>query len=224
MNRRQTEDLQIIYYKLLDGLSLKSGGKVCESSFNNYITAKYLLDKNIYDTVYALTYDMSGVPENIIPLKVDMSVAQTMRRMRADTHISLGGTFMFQPIHDVVYALHGSLNVGGRLVLSSYPKVYDSQGRDVLAMLSDASQMPVRDKLTRWALTVSNSVHNLFMNIKTEELICDASVSEVQSLFGSETFNRYLFKNETEHEMFFEPLSEEQKYYMSWTIIRGLRI
>jgi len=224
LNRRQTEDLQIIYYKLLDGLLLKPGGKVCESSFNNFFTAKYLADKKIFDTVNALTYDMSSVPENVNPMKVEMSVAQTMRRARVDTHVSLGGSFVFQPIHDVVYALHGSLNVGGRLVLSVYPKIYDSQGRDVLAMLSDAAKLPVKDKLSRWSVTVSNAIHNLFMNIKTEELICDSSVSEVQSLFGSDVFNRYLFKNETEHEMFFEPMSEEQKYYMSWTIIRGLRI
>ncbi len=224
MNERQLEDNQLTYYKLLDGLLLKSGGRVCDSSYNNYITAKYLADKNLFDTIYTLTFDRLENTDKIVPVKVDMSTAQAMRRLRVDTHISLGGTFMFQPVHDVVYALHGSLNVGGRLALAVYPNIYDSQGRDVLAMLSDHAQQPVKDKLRRWSVTVENSIQNLFMNIRTEEIISDTSIHEITSLFGSESFHRFMFKNEVEHEMFFEPLSDEQKYYMSWKIIRGLRI
>lgn len=224
MSNRQTEDIQLTYFKLLDGLLLKAGGRVCESSFNNYITAQYLEDKNIFDSIFTLTYDRMLTTNKIMPVKVEMSVSQAMRRLRVDTHLCLGGTFMFQPIHDVVYALHGSLTVGGRLVIGVYPKIYDSQGRDVLAMLSDRAQLPIKDKLKRWALTVSNSIQNLFMNVKTEEIISDVSISEITSFYGSEGFNRFLFRNETEYELFFEPLSDEQKYYMSWNIIRGLRI
>ena len=224
MENRQTEDNRLTFYKLLDGLLLKSGGRVCESSFNDYITARYLSDKNLFDTIYTLTYDRLENSAKISPVKVDMSVAQAMRRLRVDTHISLGGTFMFQPIHDVVYALHGSLNVGGRIALAVYPNIYDSQGRDVLAMLSDHAQQPIKDKLKRWSVTVENAVTNLFMNISTEEIISDTSIHEITSLFGSDSFHRFLFRNEVEHEMFFEPLSDEQKYYMSWNIIRGLRI
>lgn len=224
MKNRQNEDNQLTYYKLLDGLLMKSGGRVCDSSFNDYVTARYLADKNLFDTVYTLTFDKLENSDKIVPVKIDNSVAQAMRRLRVDTHISLGGTFMYQPVHDVVYALHGTLSVGGRLIIGVYPNIYDSQGRDVMAMLSDRAQMPVKDKLRRWSVTIENSIHNLFNNIKAEEIISDASIGEITSLFASDSFHRFLFKNEVDHEMFFEHLSEEQKYYMSWKIIRGLRI
>jgi hypothetical protein len=65
---------------------------------------------------------------------------------------------------------------------------------------------------------------NLFVNLKTEEVIADASIGEIITLFASEHYKSQLFKNSKEFEKFFQPLSAEQKYYMSWNIIRGIRL
>ncbi|MGD9808609.1 MAG: hypothetical protein AB7E76_12650 [Deferribacterales bacterium] len=224
MSYRGLEDTHLTYYKLLDGMDIRTGGKVCDSSFNEFVTAKYLAEKNLFDTVYALTLDRMIVQDKIEPLRCGPMVAQTMRRVRVDAHISLGGTFNFIPVHDVTHALHSTLNVGGSIYLAVYPNIYDSQGRDVLMMLSDHAQVPVKDKLVRWAVTVQNSVTNLFIKIKNEEVICDTTVGEIISLFSAEHYKNQLFRSRPEYEKFFQKLSLDQKYYMSWNVIKGMKV
>jgi len=218
------EEARLTYYKLLDGLDIRSGGKCCDTSFNDFVTAKHLAEKNLFDNVFALTQSRMIVQEGITPIKVEAMIAQSIRTVRVDSHISLGGAFTFQPVHDVVHALHASLNVGGRLTIAVYPNIYDSQGRDVLAMLSHKAQQPVKDKLHRWSVTVHNSIHNLFVNMQSEEIISDTNIEEIVSLFGSDSYRKYLFKNNAEFETFFAALSREQKYYMSWKVLKGVRL
>jgi hypothetical protein len=218
------EESHLTYYKLLDGLDITRGGKACDLSFNDFVTAKYLAEKNLFDTVYALTKSKMIVQEKIQPVKTELMIASDIRRLRVDSHVCLGGAFRFQPVHDVTYALHSSLNVGGRLVVAVYPNIYDSQGRDVLMMLSHRAHQPVKDKLHRWSTTVANSIHNLFVNLKTDDIISDTDIGEIISLFGSDNYRNYLFKNNAEFDTFFAALSREQKYYMSWKVLRGVRL
>lgn len=224
MSYRGLEDAHLTYYKLMDGLSIKPGGKVCDLSFNDFVTAKYLAEKNLFDLVYAMTTSRLIVQEGIEPVRCGPMIAQNIRRMRVDAHISLGGTFNFIPVHDVVHSLHSSLVAGGNITIAVYPNIYDSQGRDVLMMLSDHAQLPIKDKLARWAVTISNSITNVFVNIKTEDVIADSSIGEIISLFASEHYKSHLFKTGAEFEKFFQPLSSEQKYYMSWNVLKGLRL
>lgn len=223
MSYRGLEDTHLTYYKLLDGMNIRTGGRVCDSSFNDFVTAKYLAEKNIFDKVYALTVDKLIVQDRVEPLRCGPMIAQTLRRIRVDAHICLGGTFNYIPVHDVTHALHSSMNAGGALYISVYPNIYDSQGRDVLMMLSDHAQIAVKDKLNRWAVTVTNSITNLFMGLKTEEVICDSSVGEIISLFSAEHYKGQLFRSNNEYEKFFKPLSAGQKYYMSWNVLKGIR-
>jgi len=224
LSYRGLEDTHLTYFKLIDGLDIKNGGKVCDSSFNDFVTAKYLAENNLFDTVYALTINKLIVQEKIEPIRCGPMIAQNIRRLRVDTHICLGGTFSFIPVHDVVQALHSSTVAGGKLVLTVYPSIYDSQGRDVLMMLSERAQLPVKDKLSRWAVTIINSISNLYVNIKHDEVIADSSVGEIISLFAAENYRKQLFKTSSEFEKFFQPLSAGQKYYMSWNIVRGMRL
>lgn len=224
MSYRGLEDTHLTYYKLIDGMGLRHGGTICDLSFNDFVTAKYLAANKMFDRVYALTSSRMIVQEGIEPLRCGPMIAQDIRRLRVDAHISLGGTFNFLPVHDVVHALHSSLKAGGHLYLAVYPNVYDSQGRDVMMMLSHKSQLPVKDKLNRWAVTVTNSVTNLFKNIKQDQIIADSSIGEIITLFSAEHYKKQLFKTSSEFEKFFQPLSAEQKYYMSWNILKGIRL
>jgi len=224
LSYRGLEDTHLTYYKLMDGLGISTGGKICDSSFNDFVTAKYLAEQKIFDTVYALTTNRVIVQERVEPVRCAPMVAQTIRRFRTDAHICLGGTFNFIPIHDVTHAIYGSLMAGGKLYLAVYPNIYDSQGRDVLMMLSQKAQIPVKDKLARWSITVTNSITNMFMNIKEEEVIADSSIGEIISLFAAEHYKKQLFKTNKEFETFFQPLSAEQKYYMSWNVLKGMKI
>lgn len=224
LSYRGLEDTHLTYYKLMDGLGIKQGGKVCDLSFNDFVTAKYLAEKNLFDLVYAMTTNRMIVQERVEPVRCGPMIAQNIRRLRVDAHISLGGTFNFIPVHDVVHALHSSLMAGGRIIIAVYPNIYDSQGRDVLMMLSHYAQIPVKDKLVRWSTTVSNSITNLFVNIKNEEVIADSSIGEIITLFAGEHYKNQLFKTNAEFEKFFQPLSADQKYYMSWNVLKGLRL
>jgi len=224
LSYRGLEDTHLTYYKLLDGMEIRQGGKVCDSSFNDFVTAKYLAEKNLFDNVYALTINKMIVQDKIEPMRCGPMIAQTMRRVRVDAHICLGGTFNYIPIHDVTQALHSTLNVGGCIYIGVYPNIYDSQGRDVLMMLSDHAQVAVKDKLVRWAVTIENSITNMFVKIKNEEVICDSSVGEIISLFSAEHYKNQLFRSNAEYEKFFQKLSVDQKYYMSWNILKGIKI
>lgn len=224
MSYRGLEDTHLTYYKLMDGLGITTGGKVCDSSFNDFVTAKYLAEQNLFDYVYAMTTNRLIVQEGIEPVRSGPMIAQTIRKLRIDAHICLGGTFNYIPVHDVTHALHSSLNAGGRIYIATYPNIYDSQGRDVLMMLSQHAQQPVKDKLVRWAVTVNNSITNLFVNIKHEEVIADSSIGEIITLFAAEHFKNQLFKTSKEFEKFFQPLSADQKYYMSWNVLKGMRL
>jgi len=224
LSYRGLEDTHLTYYKLMDGLSIKPGGKICDTSFNDFVTARYLAEKNLYDMVYAMTTSKVIVQERIEPVRCGPLIAQNIRRLRVDAHISLGGTFNYIPVYDVIHALHSSLNAGGKIFMAVYPNIYDSQGRDVLMMLSQLAQLPVKDKLIRWSTTVFNSITNLFVNIKNEEVIADSSIGEIITLFAGENYKNQLFKNSKEFETFFQPLSMDQKYYMSWNVLKGLRL
>jgi hypothetical protein len=208
----------------MDGLNIRPGGRACDTSFNDFVTAKYLAEKALFETVYAMTTNKVIVQERIEPVRSGPMIAQSIRRLRVDAHICIGGTFNYVPVYDVIHALHSSLIAGGRIIIAVYPNIYDSQGRDVLMMLSQMAQLPVKDKLVRWSTTIHNSIANLFSNMKTEEVIADSGVAEIITLFSGEFYKEQLFKNNKEFEVFFQPLSTDQKYYMSWNVIKGMRL
>jgi hypothetical protein len=221
------EDIYLTYYKLLDGLDsiarLGMTGTV-DLSFNDFITARYLVDNMGYEDVTSIT-DLKMINYQYIkPLRLDRNLSFTLRKLRADLIISLGGTFRFQPIHDVAYSLHGCLNIGGRIIMAVYPNLYDKQGRDMLSAFSSGSGVPVHDKLGRWYSTLYNTMCNLFVNVKTDDVITDASADEVMSLFSTDCFYRYLFRESSEYDRFFTMLKDDREYVLSWKVINALKV
>lgn len=221
------EDTHLTYYKLLDGLDTSeklSLASVLDLSFNDFVTARYLVDNKGFRNVCSLTEMKTINYEGITPVRMERTLPVTLRRLRADMVISLGGSFRFQPLYDVAYAIYGSLNLGGRLVIAAYPAIYDKQGRDILGILSNMSSIPVREKLGRWYNNLFNTMSNLFVNIRTEQVLADTTVSEIMSIFGTEGFFKYLFKESSEFDKFFSGLSQNEEYYFSWKIIKGLKV
>ena len=221
------EDIHLTYYKLLDGIDTSANlgvSGVADLSFNDFVTARYLVDNKGFTSVSALT-DLKMINyEGINPVRIDRNLSFTLRKLKADLVISLGGTFRFQPVHDVAYALHGCLNIGGSLILAVYPTVYDRQGRDMLAAFSAVSGVPVRDKLGRWYSNLFNSMSNLFVNIRTEEVLSDTTSAEVMSVFSTDSYYRYLFRDNSEYDKFFSVIGESEGYVLSWKIIKGLKV
>ncbi|MCD8568872.1 MAG: hypothetical protein LRY50_11300 [Geovibrio sp.] len=221
------EDIHLTYYKLLDGIdtSVNLGvSGVVDLSFNDFVTARYLVDNKGFRSVSALT-DLKMINyEGINPVRIDRNLSFTLRKLKTDLVISLGGTFRFQPVHDAAYAIHGCLNVGGSVILAVYPTVYDRQGRDMLAAFSAATGIPVRDKLGRWYSTLFNTMSNLFVNIRTEEVLSDTTSAEVMSVFSTDSFYRYLFRDNTEYDKFFSLAGDGEGYILSWKIIKGLKV
>jgi len=227
MSYAAMEEAHLTYLKMLDGLEIPSGlgaSSVIDLSFNDFISAKYLVDKKEYMAVYTIS-DLKTINyQGIKPIRIERNLAYTLRKHRVDTIVSLGGSFRFQPIHDVVFALHSSLQVGGKLILAIYPEVYDDQGTDVLGFLSKKSELPVKSKLTRWNSTLFNSINNIFVNVRNENVITDASASEIKNLFTVDCFKNYLFKSKAEYENFFLHLEDNKRYYFSWKIIKALKV
>lgn len=221
------EDAHLTYYKLLDGLDTSGSltvSNVADLSFNDFVTARYLVDNRGFRDVTALT-DLKMISyDGINPVRIDRNISFTLRKLKADLVISLGGTFRFQPVHDAVYALHSCLSIGGKAILAVYPTVYDSQGRDMLGGFSAASGVPVRDKLGRWHSTLFNAMSNLFVNIKTEEVMTDTTTAEIMSVFSTDCFYRYLFRDNNEYDKFFSNIAEAERYVLSWKIIKGLKV
>lgn len=221
------EDTHLTYYKLLDGLDTSGSlgvSNVADVSFNDFVTARYLVDNRGFTDVTSITDLKMIVYNGINPVRLDRNISFTLRKLKADLLISLGGTLRFQPVHDVVYAMHNCLSIGGRVILAVYPTVYDPEGRDMLAGFSSASGVPVRDKLGRWYTTLFNSMSNIFLNIKQEEVMCNTTVAEIKSIFATDGFYKYLFKDSAEYDKFFANIGETEKYILSWKIIKGLKV
>ena len=221
------EDIHLTYYKLLDGIdtsvNLDVSG-VVDLSFNDFVTARYLVDNKGFRNVTALTELKMINYEGINPVRIDRNLSFTLRKLKADLLISLGGTFRFQPVHDASYALHGCLNIGGTVILAVFPTIYDRQGRDMLAAFSAATGIPVRDKLGRWYSTLYNTMCNLFVNIRTEEVLSDTTSAEIMSVFSMDSFYRYIFRDNQDYDKFFSIIGENDGYILSWKIIKGLKV
>ena len=82
----------------MDGLGITTGGKVCDSSFNDFVTAKYLAEKNIFNHVYALTTNRLIVQD--VWMLTSVSEARltlfqyTTLHMLSTAHLMLAGKYI----------------------------------------------------------------------------------------------------------------------------------
>lgn len=227
MSYTALEETHLTYLRLMDSLNIPKGihiRHVLDLSFNDFVTAKYLSERAKYERIVSITDMVESRYDNILPIKIDRNLPLTIRRMNSDFIISIGGTFRFKPIYDMIYAIHSSLNVGGKVLLATYPDIYDEQGRDVLEMLGIMSELPIKTKLSRWRSTLKNSIYNLFYSVKEDTIITDTSAVEINALYSSDNFGRFLFRGEEEKDKFFYKVDAEKKYFFSWNIIEAIRI
>ncbi|MGA1862177.1 hypothetical protein OWM07_04785 [Deferribacter thermophilus] len=227
MNFTQIEEKYLTFLKLFDGLDIESGVglTVCDVSFNDFISAKYLVDKKDFKRIYVINKDNTLSYKNTIPVRYEVNLAYTLAKVKVDYLTSFCGTFHFQPMYDVIYAVNMSLNVGGKFLFVVYPQVYGKNGKNVLEVLSSGSEIPVYEKLKRWFISLKNGLSNIFINIKEEELIQDVSVDEIINFFSSRNFKPYLFKDNSELNKFFKLIDRiDNEFYFVWKIISGMKI
>jgi len=227
MNFTKAEEKFLTYLKIFDGLNIQGSKNltVCDLSFNDYLTAKYLKDKRVFNRIYNVAFSQIKTIDGIFSVPVQSNLAFTLNKLKCDLIISMGGTYKFQPLYDCVYSLHRALNLAGRLILVVYPDVYDEYGKDILNGLSQISQNAVKEKLNRWFVTLKNSLSNIFVDVKEETIMQETSLEEIKSIFGNENFFNTLFKEQEIFDTFFKPIeTTNKKYTLSWRVIRALKI
>ncbi|MGA1846508.1 hypothetical protein [Deferribacter abyssi] len=227
MNFTQIEGDYLTFLKLFDGLDIETGYglNACDISFNDYITARHLADKKNFKRVYVVSKERMQNYKNTIPLRYEVNLAYTLSKVKVDFILSVCGTFNFQPLYDVIYAINLSLNVGGKFLLVVYPQVYGRNGKNVLEVLSAGSEIPVYEKLKRWYSSLKNGLSNIFINLKEDEIIQDISMDELKKFFALNNFKPYLFKTDNEYTKFFKFLDRvDSEFYFIWKVITGMKI
>jgi hypothetical protein len=227
MNFLKAEEKFLTYLKIFDGLNFQN----CESvtvvdlSFNDYLTANYLKNKAKFKRIYNVTFSTVQTIDGIISVPVQGTLSYTLNRLKCDLIVSICGTYRFQPLYDVVHSIHRCLNLAGRIVLVVFPYIYDENGKDILNGLSLISQNPINEKLNRWFFTLKNSLSNIFVDVKEDDILQETSLPEIKAIFSSESFYNTLFRDKELFDNFFEPIENSNKRYtISWKVLRGLKI
>ncbi|MEF3255517.1 MAG: hypothetical protein K6348_08165 [Deferribacterales bacterium] len=226
MDLNNFENSSYFFFKLIDGLNLSKNRDtvVFDASFTELLIPEYLYKKYNYNKIYYLSNEMQMKDDTILPVKIEYNTARSIMKKKSDLFISLGGTLRFQPLYDMVHAIHSNLNVGGRYYLAVYPDIYDTSGRDILNGLSLISEFPVKEKLNRWQITLKNALSNIFMRVDTEQVITQAESQHVINFFNLDNVKKTIFK-EYDVEKFFLPIKHLTVDYMiSWNIIKGIKI
>jgi len=227
MNFTKAEEKFLTYLKIFDGLNIQGSKNltVCDLSFNDYLTAIYLKEKKVFGRIYNVAFSNIKTIDSIISVPVQGNLAFTINKLKCDLLISMGGTYKFQPLYDVIHSLHRCLNLAGRIILVVYPEIYDEYGKDILNGLSQISQNAVKEKLNRWFVTLKNSLSNIFVDVKEETIMQETSLEEIKAIFGNDNYFKVLFKDKEFFDTFFKPIeTANKKYTLSWRVIRALKI
>lgn len=222
----QFENDSLFYYKVIDSMTLsKSKGiSVLDASFTNLIVPGYIAKKYGYNKIFYITEKMVSVDDRIIPVHLEANLPYTIMRRKCDLFVSVAGCFKFNPVYDIVHAIHKCLNVGGRFVIAVYPNVFDESGRDVLNGLSMISEIPIKEKLSRMYGTLKNAFSNIFFKVETEEVITQVESKHIIDFFSGGNVSELLFRK-NEAERFFRPVAHLNiDYTASWNILKGIKI
>jgi|GEM_PF-1305589 hypothetical protein len=226
-NLKNLEADSLIFKKLLDGINLPTSHDkvILDASFSDMIVPEYLLDKFGYKKIFTIVEKMQKGKDTIIPIPLTTNVANAMAGQKVDIFLSLGSSTKLFPVFDVVHALHRCLIVGGRFIITVYPDIYDEQGRDILNGLSLISEIPVKEKLTRYYVTFKNALSNIFMRVSEDEILSKIEVKHLISFFGTDLYTPYLFNSFEDHDRFFKPIAHlDIEYNISWKVLMGYRI
>lgn len=226
MNIEKFEKSSLFFYRIIDGIDLRHNKDtvVLDASFCDTVVPEYLIKKYNFEKVFYLTDKMINIGDHIIPVAIQSNIPFSIMRRKSDLFISIGGSFNFQPIYDTIHAIHNSLNAGGKFIIATYPDIYDSTGRDIINGLSLISEIPIKEKLTRWHTTIKNALTNIFFKIETDHIITKVESTHIIEYFKKFQISKYLF-NEDEDNRFFKPIEDlDVDYMISWNIIKGIKI
>lgn len=227
MSYLKVEEEFLTYLKIFDGLDIQNCENltVADLSFNDYLTANYLKNKAKFKRIYSVTFSNVQTIDGVLSVPVQGTLSYTLNRLKCDLIVSICGTYKFQPLYDVIHSIHRCLNIAGRVILVVFPDVYDEYGKNILNGLSLISQNPISEKLNRWFITLKNSLSNIFVDVKEDEILQETTISEIKAIFSSNSFFNTLFKDKELFDTFFEPIQNSNKRYtISWKIIRALKI
>lgn len=217
------EERYLTYYKFLDGIEINRNagmGIGCDLSFNDGITAGYLLSRGEFSSIYLPFFVNNDLP-GLLPMDMSGGLLRGLSSISCDFVISVGGTFNFLPMDEVARGVYNALHPEGRFLLGVYPQIFDDNGRDLLELFSRENKLNVARKLTRLAGAVSISFGRYFSDTVTSNVIADTTADEVKDFFRATL--AYEFKTKEEFDIFFSKLNDSSRLYMAWQIVSGTK-
>ena len=227
MNHIDVESTYLTYLKLFEGLNIPIGyNKVaCDLSFNNGITAKYLVDKKNFKRVYL--FDNKNITFNNSIFVINSSNVSfgTIAHIKFDFIISLGGVTNLNPLYEAIQNIYQLLNIGGRLLIAIYPDIFNDAGKDVLSLLSNLLEIPVKEKLLRLHRLLYNGISNIFNSVREFEILQDISANEIKSFYMLDGYSNFICNNKKDIIKFFAPLDKVGKrFYFGWNVIEAFKL
>mgnify|MGYP005810214515 CR=1 FL=1 len=227
MNHIEVESTYLTYLKLFEGLNVPVGCNktACDLSFNNGITAKYLVDKKNFQKVYIFDNKNIEYNNSIFIINSDKILLELITHIKFDFVISLGGIANLNPIYETIQNIYKLLNIGGRLLVAVYPDIFNDSGKDILSLLSNLLEIPVKEKLLRLHKLLYNGISNIFNSVREFEILQDASINEIKSLYMLEGYSNYVCACKGDIVKFFAPLDKVgKKFYFGWNIIEAIKL
>ncbi len=217
------EESYLTCYKFLDGAGIPasaSSGVGCDLSFNDGVTAGYMLSRCGFSNVYLPFWNGAYVP-GLISVDMSSGLINGLRGVLCDYVISVGGTFKFIPADETACAVFKSLNAGGRFLFGVFPWLFDDNGADLLALYSKESGLNVNKKLLRWSQALRISFGRYFPETEVSTLITDTTADEVRDFFRANSICNFLCSSEDEFDAFFGRLDDSSRLYMFWQVLSG---
>jgi len=227
MNYIEVENSYLIYLKLFEGLDIPLGLNkcACDLSFNNGITAKYLVDKKNFQKVYVFDNQSIIANNSFVVINSNNITFEFLEAIKFDFVISLGGITNLNPLYESLQNIYQTLNTEGKLLIAIYPDVFNDSGKDLLSLLSNLLEIPVKEKFLRLRNLLYNSISNIFYKINEYEVLQEISVNEIRSLFMLDSYTNFLCDNKKDMLRFLAPLDKVgKKFYFCWNVLEALKL
>ena len=224
MDYVKIEERYLTYYKFFDGIQISCNGMLgvgCDLSFNEGITASYLLYRGEVSSIYLPFFANNHTP-GILPMDIsDDGLLKSLSAISCDYIISVGGIFKLFPFEELARGVYNALRFGGKFLLGVYPLIFDDSGKDLLDVFSKENKLNTSKKLNKTLHGVELSFKRCFANTTLSTILTDTTADEVRDLFR--VLLDYEFKTKEEFDCFFQKLNDRSRLYMAWQVISGTK-
>lgn len=227
MNYIEVENTYLTYLKLFEGLDIPRGlDKIaCDLSFNNGITAKYLINKKNLQKVYVIDNKYIPTNDSIVLINANNIMLNLLGNTTFDLVISLGGITNVSHLYESILNIHKLLNIEGKLLIAIYPDIFNDAGKDLLNLLSNLLNIPVKEKFLRLQRLVYNSISNIFTSVMEYEILQEISINEIKSLFMLDSYTNFLCNNKRDILKFFTPLDRlGKRFFLGWNVLEAIKL